>query len=65
MNPAGKEWLVLSYEDQGATETWNTHTIDGAFLNYGTIIKIVPTGDLWSGFETYGQLAVDYIAVVH
>ena len=65
-NPKGILKEVYTYTDQGETETWNTHTIDilpKYNKNYGTIIKIEPTGELWSGFETYGQLAVDYIAI--
>ena len=63
MNPSGKWVSIHTYADQGSTETWHIHTITGKFLTYGTIIKIEPTNVGWSGFDTWGQLAVDYIAL--
>jgi hypothetical protein len=67
MNPAGKWVLVYSYADQYATETWVTHTITnfpackGQKVRGTISVKIELTGPHWSGFNTYGQLAVDEI----
>lgn len=66
-NPA-EEWvLAYSYTDQHDTETWVTHQIKGFPAGKGqgnTVeVKILPTGKPWTGFDTYGQLAVDYMAV--
>lgn len=66
-NPGGNWVLVFSYADQYATETWVTHQIRGFPHGKGqgspVEIMIVPTGPQWSGFNTYGQLAVDYISI--
>jgi hypothetical protein len=65
-NPAGNWALVYSYADQYASETWVTHQIEGFPAGKGqgsTIeVKIVLTGPHWAHFNTFGQLAVDYIA---
>jgi hypothetical protein len=65
-NPADKYVLVYSYTDQYSTETWVTHEIYGFPAGKGqgnTVdIKIVPTGEHWASFDTFGQLAVDYVA---
>lgn len=67
MNPGGNWVYVYSYADQYTAETWITHHIYSfpAGKGQGTTVelKIVPTGPQWSGFNDYGQLAVDYIAV--
>lgn len=66
-NPAGKWVLVYSYTDQYSSETWVTHHIYSfpAGKGQGTMVDlmIVPINVGWSGFNTYGQLAVDYIAL--
>lgn len=66
-NPADKWVLVFSYTDQGDTETWIVHNIysfpAGKGQGQRIDIKIIPTNVWWSGFDTWGQLAVDYIAV--
>ena len=66
-NPAGNWVLVYSYMDQYASETWVTHNICSfpAGKGQGSMvdIKIVLTGPHWPNFDTYGQLAVDYIAL--
>lgn len=52
--------LTYSYTDEHDTETWVTHQIPvrnaGAFE-----VKIVPTGDPWSGITSWGQLGVNWI----
>ena len=67
MNPAGHWVVVYSYTDQYATETWVTHNINGFPAGKGqgpeVELAIVPTQLGWSGYNTWGQLAVDYIAV--
>ena len=66
-NPAGKWVLTYSYSDQYATETWLVHTIEGFPAGKGQgahlDLMIVPTNVGWSGFNTYGQLAVDTVAL--
>ena len=66
MNPGGNWVLVYSYADQYSSETWVTHQIYDFPAGKGqgcTIeVKIMPTGPRWTGFDTYGQLAVDYVA---
>ena len=71
----GKWATVLTYTDkapgsQSDTETWLTHNTTapfpagkGAKVGEMIMIKIVPTNVGWSGFNTWGQLAVDYIAL--
>ena len=57
---------VYSYEgDQNGTENWKEHEIDlsrrcsAGMLRRNITVRIIPTGPAWSGFDTYGQLAVD------
>jgi len=67
-NP-GDEWvLVYSYTcDPSTSEYWVDHHIYSfpAGKGQGGIIemKIEATGGTWSGFDTYGQLAVDWVEV--
>ena len=65
-NPRGKWALVYSYTDQYSGEIWVTHQIYDFPAGKGqgdTIeVKIMPTGPHWAHFNTYGQLAVDYVA---
>ena len=67
-NPGGDWALVYSYDcDPSTSEYWVVHDIYSfpAGKGQGTTIeiKIEATGDTWSGFETYGQLAVDWVEV--
>jgi len=67
-NPGGDWALVYSYTcDPSTSEYWEEHDIYSfpAGKGQGTTIeiKIEATGDAWSGFETYGQLAVDWVEV--
>ena len=66
-NPDGDWALVYSYSDSSDSEVWKVHHIYGfpAGKGQGTTIdiKIEATGDDWSSFETYGQLAVDWVEV--
>jgi hypothetical protein len=54
---------VYSYTgEQDNIEDWHSHTInlDRCYLCYGFVmVTITATGPAWSGFNTYGQLAVD------
>ena len=67
MNPGGDWVLVYSYADQTSTETWIVHDIYGFPAGKGQgnaiNIKIEATGAAWSGFSTYGQMAVDWVEV--
>ena len=73
MNPGGDWTLVYSYIcDPSTSEFWEVHNIYGFPAGKGqgkgaqgteVKIKIEPTNVGWSGFNTYGQLAVDYIAI--
>ena len=67
-NPGGDWALVYSYTcDPSTSEYWVDHDIYSfpAGKGQGTTIeiKIEATGDAWSGFGTYGQLAVDWVEV--
>jgi len=59
---------VYSYEgDQNDEENWKTHEIDLSrrchfFSRYLPVI-IKATGPAWSGFDTWGQLAVDEVTL--
>lgn len=57
--------LVYEYQNGGDTETWYTETIDLTqfdIMSCGThTIKIEALGEPWKYFETYGQLAIDWI----
>lgn len=52
--------LVHSYDDVYPTETWVEHVISLPGLRGRIKVEIIATGPAWSGFATYGQLAVDY-----
>jgi len=67
-NPGGNWALVYSYSaDPSTTEYWVEHHIysfpagkgQGPYIH----MKIEPTSVGWSGFNTWGQLAVDYVEV--
>ena len=67
-NPGGDWALVYSYDcDPSTSEFWVEHEIFSfpAGKGQGTTIeiKIEAIGAAWSGFNTYGQLAVDWIEV--
>lgn len=66
-NPGGDWALVYSYTDFYTSEEWIVHDIYSfpAGKGQGTTIeiKIEATGEAWSGFGTYGQLAVDWVEV--
>jgi len=67
-NPGGDWALVYSYDcDPSTSEYWLDHHIYSfpAGKGQGTTIdiKIEATGAAWSGFGTYGQLAVDLVEV--
>jgi hypothetical protein len=60
-------WEYLgSYSDQYSTETWRVHEFPlpgGDYPMAGLIVHIVATGEKWEHFDTYGQLAVDWIGL--
>src|SRR3990170_2539122 len=65
-NPGGGWAPVYSYSaDPSTAEVWVTHHIysfpAGKGQGMTVEIKIEPTNVGWSGFNTWGQLAVDYI----
>lgn len=66
-NPAGKWIHVYQYHDQSPGETWEVHEIYSFPAGKGqgprVELKIVPKNFPWAGFATWGQLAVDYIAL--
>ena len=66
-NPAGNWTHVYGYDDQSAGETWEVHQIYSFPAGKGqgsrVELKIVPKNVPWAGFATWGQLAVDYIAL--
>ena len=67
-NPGGDWVLVYSYTcDSSTSEYWVEHDIYSfpAGKGQGTTIeiKIEATGDTWWGFDTYGQLAVDWVQI--
>lgn len=58
--------LVHTYADQYDTETWLIHEIplpEDLAPSWLVEFKIVATGPQWEHFDTYGQLAVDWIGV--
>jgi len=67
-------WVNIGhYSDQGTTETWlvtpfsllldmSNNPVKLAGPNI--LIKIVPTGKVWSGFETWGQLAISKVELL-
>jgi hypothetical protein len=67
-NPGGNWALVYSYSaDPSTTEYWVEHHIYSfpACKGQGPYIhmKIEPINVGWSGFNTWGQLAVDYVEI--
>ncbi len=68
MNPDGNWVRAYSYtSDPSIDEVWEVHHVYGfpAGKGQGPSIemKIEPTSVGWSGFDTWGQLAVDYVKV--
>lgn len=68
LNPGGNWAWVYGYTaDPSTTETWVTHHIYDFPAGKGqgdtVAMKIVPRNVGWSGFATWGQLAVDYVKV--
>ena len=69
MNPGGDWALVYSYtSDLSTNEYWVVHDIYGFPAGKGKQgpsinMMIVPTNLGWSGFNTWGQLAVDWVKV--
>lgn len=59
---------VYSYTGlQTGSEDWITHTIDlnrRCYCYRHVRVVIVATGPAWSGFDTYGQLAVDEVTLL-
>ncbi|MBN1844448.1 MAG: hypothetical protein JW810_02115 [Sedimentisphaerales bacterium] len=51
-------WGSVSNPPSGGSETWNTATLSGTA---GTTLTLTATGSQWSGYETYGQVAIDRI----
>jgi len=66
-NPGGDWALVYSYTDSYTSEEWIVHDIYSFPAGKGQFtaieIKIEATGDAWGSFNTYGQLAVDWVEV--
>jgi hypothetical protein len=73
-NPSGNMVLVYSYTadmadgiDDDPGENWEVHQIYSFPAGKGqgseVDIMIVPTNLGWSGYATFGQLALDYIAL--
>ena len=53
--------LVFSFlGDQLTVETWHTSSVSFAATGMRTV-KFVSTGPLWSGWPTYGQIAIDAV----
>jgi len=68
LNPGGNWAWVYGYTaDPSTTETWVTHDIYSfpAAKGQGNTVEmmIVPRNVGWTGFTTWGQLAVDYVKV--
>jgi len=57
---AGQLWGTVT-DVPGGTETWVETTFSGT---PGTTITLTATGPKWSGFDTYGQVAIDRITAV-
>lgn len=53
-------------EDNNVGEVWDTVEFDLPLMTSGQDVRIVilVTGNAWSGFSTWGQLAVDYIKIL-
>jgi hypothetical protein len=65
---AGNNFVFLGCvdEDNNVGEQWRDVEFD--LLGLGSsgqdvTVKIIVTGNQWSGFDTWGQVAIDYIAV--
>jgi hypothetical protein len=63
---ANGAWILLgSYSDQHSTENWVETSFSLSSLvakGGGTLtIRITLTGPHWSGYSTWGQLAIDYM----
>lgn len=62
-------WLhVGSYADQYSSENWLETTFDLSGYGFGRGrkeigLKLESTGEAWSGFETWGQLCIDWLEV--
>ena len=72
-NPWFGYWLgcykIYEYEaDPSTSEKWVKHRMDWDYFNnlpYSKVkIYVVSLGDEWAGFNTYGQLAVDWIKIL-
>lgn len=62
VNVYGGSVLWGSIDDTtSSTEVWTTSTLDGAASK---TITLTATGAKWSGFDTYGQVAIDRIEAV-
>ncbi len=54
-------WGSVSAPASGGSQTWvETGWISGAA---GTTLRLTATGQAWSGFQTWGQLAIDRVEV--
>jgi len=65
---AAGDLLIGCKEEYSLTEVWRIHPFglpQNAFAPGQDItIKILATGNAWPSFNTYGQLAIDYIATL-
>lgn len=65
---AAGDLLVKCVNETSLSEVWQTDTWDlpaGAFASGQDVtVKILVTGNAWPSFNTYGQLAVDYIKII-
>lgn len=69
MKTADGDLLVFEYNESYGGEAWNDSVVIDLPANVFAAgqdveIKILVTGNAWSGFNTYGQLAVDEIEVL-
>jgi hypothetical protein len=70
----GGKWKEIGhYSDQGSTETWLVTTFSLLLdmndkpirlVGPNILIKFMPTGGRWSGFDTWGQLAISRVELV-
>jgi len=56
----GHYWGSVS-DTTSSTEAWRTSTFSGT---PGATLTLTPTGAMWPGFDTYGQVAIDRIEAV-
>jgi hypothetical protein len=71
---ADGNWVNIGrYSDQGTTETWvvtpfslllDVNNSPVKLVGSNILIKIVPTGKLWSDFGTWGQLAISKVELL-